>query len=236
MHRNDFFYWLQSILGAYPSLYFPAFARKYPFNRMAVAQDTQICIEGFPRSANSYTVVAFRLANPDVKIAHHLHVPAQLIRAAQRGIPAVLLVRDPLQAVASFLVFQNSTDADLYLKTYIRFHRRLRDLADSLVVADFSTATQNINGIIRALNRKFSTRFNELEPSEENQRRIFTRLKEVNEQFFPGQKHKAMYPDKARAEAKAQALELVEKSRMLSPAKEVYTFWHERAKRDLQGF
>jgi hypothetical protein len=229
MNRNDFFYWLQSILGAHPSLYYPVFARKYPFNQMAVTRETQICIEGFPRSANSYTVVAFRLANPNVKIAHHLHVPAQLIRAAQQGIPAVLLVRDPLEAVASFLVFQNSSDADLYLQTYIRFHRHLRNLADSFVVADFLTATQNVNAIVRALNRKFSTKFKELELNEENHRRIFVRLKEVNEQFFPGQANKAMYPDKARAKAKERALKLVEQSDRLAVARDVYRWWQERS-------
>ncbi len=234
MHRNDFFYYLQSILGAYPALYFPLFARKYPFNQMAVGKDTQLCIEGFPRSANSYAVVAFRLANPDVPVAHHLHVPAQLLRAHRLGIPALLLIRRPEEAVASFLVFQQSSEVDLYLRAYIRFHRPLRRLADDLVVADFSTITQNTNAVIRALNRKYSRSFNLLAPDKENEQRIFARLKEVNEQFFPGEKHKAMYPDRARAEAKARALELVAKSRLLPRANAVYSFWKERAERDLR--
>ena len=41
-----------------------------------------IVIEGFPRSANSVAVHAFRVAQDrPVRIAHHLHAPAQVIAA-----------------------------------------------------------------------------------------------------------------------------------------------------------
>jgi len=222
MHRNDFFYWLQSILGAYPSLYFPAFARKYPFNQMAVAQDTQICIEGFPRSANSYAVVAFRVANPDVKIAHHLHVPAQLIQATGLGIPSVLLIRKPEEAVASFLVFQQSDQANLYLKTYIRFHKALRKLRHKLIVADFELAITNMNAIIKAVNEKFAKDFHFLQDQSKQESVIFAKLKEVNDQFFAGQKNKSMYPDENRKQAKKEARKLVLNSRRLPAAQAIY--------------
>ncbi len=222
MNRNDLFYHLQSLLGAYPKLYYPLFARKYPFNQMAVRNNTQICIEGFPRSANSYAVVAFRLANPDVGIAHHLHVPAQLIQARRLDIPSVLLIRKPEEAVASFLVFQHSENADLYLKAYIRFHKALRSIRPHLVIADFQTVIKNMNAIIRALNETYRKDFNFLRNQAEQENEIFAKLKKVNNQFFAGQKNKSMYPDESRKQAKERAKEMVLQSRWLPKAQEWY--------------
>src|SRR2546427_7470725 len=55
---------------------------------------TDILIEGFPRSANSFSVAAFRLAQgPPVEVAHHTHAPANAIAAFRRHIPALILIR-----------------------------------------------------------------------------------------------------------------------------------------------
>lgn len=70
-----------------------------------VKTNTDICIEGFPRSGNSFFFKLFKKANPEATIAHHIHSPIQLIRAVNLGIPAVALVRKPKDAIASALTF-----------------------------------------------------------------------------------------------------------------------------------
>jgi hypothetical protein len=66
---------------------------------------TDIVIEGFPASANTFAVAAFRLAQEPryMRIAHHTHVPAQVIEATRLGVPAILLIREPMQAVLSVM-------------------------------------------------------------------------------------------------------------------------------------
>ncbi len=192
---------------------------------MKVVPDSDICIEGFPRSANSYAVVAFRLANPEVKIAHHLHVPAQLLMAVHKQIPAVFLIREPLEAVASFMVFQSSKNADLYLKAYIRFYKVLKNIQSSLVIVDFATVTQNFNELVRRVNRKFSTHFLELENPEAHEKEIYQKLKRINDQFFAGQQLKSMYPDPMREKLKSDAKVLIKKSAYLEKAKEYYQWF-----------
>ena len=184
--------------------------------------DSGICIEGFPRSANSYAVVAFRLANPQVKIAHHLHVPAQLLQAVKWKIPAVLLIRDPLEAVASFMVFQHSQNADLYLKTYIRFYKTLQKVLPFLVIVNFDSVIHHFNELIVKVNAKFTTNFVPLDDQAAREEEIFARLKKVNDRFFKGQWHKSMYPDETRRELKARARQLVEQSPYYSQAKQYY--------------
>ena len=45
--------------------------------RMLYSKETELVIEGFPRSANTFAVLAFDYAQPDdVKLAHQLHAPS----------------------------------------------------------------------------------------------------------------------------------------------------------------
>ena len=55
---------------------------------------TDICIDGYPRSANSFTVRMFRKANPEAVIAHHTHSVANIKKAIECGIPVVVLIRN----------------------------------------------------------------------------------------------------------------------------------------------
>lgn len=219
---NDWKYYLSAGIGNHPGLYYPLFARSYPFNQMAVQPQTRICIEGFPRSANSYAVVAFKLDNPEVKVGHHLHVAAQIIRAVELKIPTVIVLRSPLEAVASFLVFQSTLRADIYLKSYIDFHTRLKSLQTAAVTARFETVTADFNQVIIAVNKKYDTQFRLIADLENRQEEIFSKLKKVNNQFFAGQSQKNMFPDSSRVSLKERARKAVQESPFLEPAQQIY--------------
>ena len=87
---------------------------------------------GFPRSANTFAVVAFQQAQREsVRVAHHLHMPAQVIRAAQLGTTyslageaygrsAVLGYRDPGVSIRQAL------------KHYISFYEKAAEYRDAL--------------------------------------------------------------------------------------------------------
>jgi hypothetical protein len=219
---NDWKYHLKSSIGLWPGLYYKLFARKYPFDQMAVSEQTKISIEGFPRSANSYAVVAFKLDNQKVKVGHHLHVPAQIICAAQMKIPNVVVLRSPKDAVSSFLVFQSSLNATLYLKSYIQFHKVVASLADQLIIASFETVTSDFNKIIEAVNQKYQKNYNLIGNIQTRQDEIFTKLKKVNDQFFAGQSQKNMFPDEERKKLKKRVKDSVLASPVLAEANAIY--------------
>src|SRR5438552_16073334 len=53
-----------------------------------------LATEGFPRSANSFAVHAFRVAQDrPVRIAHHLHAPPQAIAAGRAPVAALVHLR-----------------------------------------------------------------------------------------------------------------------------------------------
>lgn len=78
-------YATRTTLGRH-ELLFPLLATFPTCRSRMVDADTEICIEGFPRSVNTSALHAFQLWNPASRAAHHLHVPMQVVRAAARGL------------------------------------------------------------------------------------------------------------------------------------------------------
>src|SRR5262245_38009418 len=103
---------------------------------------TELVIEGFPRSANTFAVTAFELAQPrPVRVAHHVHTPAHVSRAVAAGVPVLLLVRPPRDAVASAVVRKPSLDVDAVAARYRSFHTQLLGVAGEIEVATFDRVT-----------------------------------------------------------------------------------------------
>ena len=94
---------LKTFLGTRPRLYFPFFRVKNGHSDLLVDETTDLCVEGFPRSANSFTVSAIQSAQPQsLSVAHHTHVPANAIRATRLRIPTLILIRNPGDAIISW--------------------------------------------------------------------------------------------------------------------------------------
>ena len=75
-------------LSTRPALYYGMRRITGRFDGQCVRPETEIVIEGFPRSANSTTVHRFLERQPGpVRIAHHKHHAAQLQRATRGGCP-----------------------------------------------------------------------------------------------------------------------------------------------------
>lgn len=92
---------------------------------MAVSQDTEIVIEGFPRSANTFAVVASTQAQGarPIRIAHHLHAEAQVLAGVERKLPVIVLIRQPEDAIRSLKIAFPDQDENRMLRLYLRFYR-----------------------------------------------------------------------------------------------------------------
>jgi hypothetical protein len=133
-----------------------------------------IVIEGYPRSANSFAVHAFRVAQDHpVRIAHHLHAPAQLIAAARAGVPALVMVRDPEDAVLEFVIAKGYLSIRQALHGYVRFYTPLLPYRDRLVAGRFRDVTTDFGRVIARVNATFGTAFAEFSHTDENVRSSF---------------------------------------------------------------
>lgn len=139
-----------------------------------VRSATDIAIEGYPRSGNTFASVAFRYAQPEpIRMAYRLHAPIQLIEALRRDIPAVVLVRNPEDAVLSWVIHRPHLTIHQALQGYVRFYKRALPYLDDMVVAEFQTTVSDYGKVIRDVNEKFGTQFVEFDHTEENVQSCF---------------------------------------------------------------
>jgi hypothetical protein len=174
---------LRSRLGNHPPLFLPLVRLKRSRRPLAVRPSTELVIEGPPRSGNTFAVAAFTLAQPGaVVIAHHLHVPAQIIKAADQGKPALVLIRKPVDAIVSRLIRNPSVSAKQALKDYIRFYERIEPYRCKYIVAPFEEIVTDFGAVIKRLNRHFGTSFAVFEHTEENTKKCFQFIDELDKQ------------------------------------------------------
>ena len=118
---------LRTYVSEHPRGYL-AFARyKYTgHNVEVIGRDTEMVIDGFTRSATTFAVYAFQLSQDrPIRLAHHLHAPAQLIEAARRGTPTLLLIREPQGAILSQLIREPDVVLRDALFAYARFYEHV---------------------------------------------------------------------------------------------------------------
>ena len=158
--------------------------------RRVVERGDPVCIEGYPRSANTFACDAFVLAQGKslanvptegypIPMGNHFHSPAQFHLAKKYGVPALLVLREPMDAALSWVVFSDGDmGPEATLRSYVEFHKSLPDIADAFVIAPFEEVTTDFGKSITRLNQRFGTDFTPFEHSDDTQQEIFEVMEE----------------------------------------------------------
>jgi hypothetical protein len=147
-----------------------------------VQPESDIVIEGFPRSANTFAYHAFLYAQEetwDGHVGHHLHAASQLITAVKWDVPAVLLLRHPRDAVLSLLIRNPNLSARTALQGYVDYHEACLSIADDVVIGAFETVTSAFGEVIEAVNRRYDTSFTVFQHDTEAEEAVFERIEWV---------------------------------------------------------
>ena len=139
---------------------------RYPEN--VVGPETELVIDGFMRTASTFAVVAFQVAQPrPVRVAHHLHAPAQVHEAVRRGVPALVTIRAPEESVLSTAVWEPHVGVDGALAAYVAFYSALMPCRDGIVVGSYERVTSDLGSVIEMVNARFGTAFAPFEATPE---------------------------------------------------------------------
>ena len=162
------------LIDACPALYLPLCRLRANTRGRTIGWSTEIVIEGFPRSGNSFAVAAFVLAQRRaVAIAHHLHAPAHVVAGVKRGIPTLVLIRRPRDAVLSLSIREPHISIEQGLKDYIRFYNLIGPYREGYTVAEFAEVIGRYGNVMRRLNTRFGTDYKLFDHTEENVKRCF---------------------------------------------------------------
>jgi hypothetical protein len=164
-------------LARYPSVFLPISRRRHP--QSVLQCDTELVIDGFTRSATTFALIAFQIAqNGHVRVAHHLHSASHVLAAVRRGVPALVPIREPEGAVLSTVIREPEVPLSQVLRSYVHFYRRLLPLADRVVLADFQSVTGNFGVVTRRVNERFGTSFVEFKHTDSDVATVFELINE----------------------------------------------------------
>jgi hypothetical protein len=173
---------VKQTVSRHPAVAIPMARRRA--HGVVVGPDTQIVIEGYPRSGNSFAVAAFDMPQPaPLVIAHHTHAPAQVLEGCRRAIPTLVLVRDPDQAVLNTVIYYPFLTVKQALRAYVGFHRAIWGERDRFCVGPFDEVTSDLGTTMRRVNERYGTSFVPFEHTEENVARCFAAM----DRYWKGQ-------------------------------------------------
>jgi hypothetical protein len=171
----------QRYIGERPLLFYSFYRLRPHYRHLLVDRTTQFVIEGFPRSGNTFAVVAFEQAQREnSRIAHHLHMPAQVMLAARWRIPTLVLVRKPTDAVLSWTIREHWVSVRQALEHYVWFYGKIAEYRHAFVVGLFEEVTRDYGAVLERVNAKFGTRFSLFEHSEGNVNSVFARIEKMH--------------------------------------------------------
>lgn len=149
-NRNEKISYLQNYL-----------ASKYE-DHLITKQDTQLVIEGYPRSSNTCLVDYIRYLYEkeninQLKISHHTHCFQNIELALLYNIPVSILIRTPFEAIlSSFIYSGTNTSLENRFEHYINFYAEVNKVIDDVLLIEFSNVINNIEYVLSKMRTKFN--------------------------------------------------------------------------------
>lgn len=126
--------------------------RIYAFNKK-----TDLVLEGYPRSGNTWLRNAILYKKKDISISSHMHYPSSIRLAIKRNIPCIILLRNPLDSISSLMIRDKTYDIKTAIDYYIFFYENFTYYKNSnVILLDFDLVVNNINLCFKILNDKFN--------------------------------------------------------------------------------
>lgn len=138
---------------------------KIPKLRLPKTSD-DFYIDGFPRSGNSYTDYFLRNFHPHLEYSHHLHTIAGIKIALKNGITPFILLRNPLDVIASNSIMKshyNKDSLEVHISNaYIDYYQFVYDNLDKIYILPFTiiknpeTLNKFFNKNINSIKKNYS--------------------------------------------------------------------------------
>ena len=140
------------------SLYLKYSRLKYP--DATVCKETDITIEGYMRSGNTFSYYAFKNLNPKLKIANRRHSNVQIKYSLRNNIPVILLIRNPLDVITSnYIFFDKKVPFKEIAKSWINFYKPLLLHKNDLIVSDFNKTINEFDDLVLKVNKFYKKNF-----------------------------------------------------------------------------
>lgn len=179
---------------------------------------SDLIVEGYPSSANSFTYNLFQLTYPSFRIAHHTHSVANLKLARYFKVPGVVLIRRPEECIPSRVV-RFGVGLELAVIEYLEFYKYVRTCNNSFVVLPFDKAIDDPGAAVRRCQVILNLPRNSVE-DEKLEAQVRDRI--LDWQNRCGDEDAYPFPSRSRERAKANIREELERSGWLGSLQELF--------------
>lgn len=191
--------------------------------------ETQIAIEGVPRSGNTFAFFALKhaeaLAGREVNIASHVHTPSQVKKACIEHYPTLVVIRRPIDQITSLLIAAPHVRFSSAINEYVHHHREIWPFRDRFVIGTFDQVTKDFGEVTERVNAAFGTDFARFSNTEEDTEAVFAAIEENHRVLHGGTENVVPRPSAARKAEKDWLLDQLarpEYAEQLAEAEAVY--------------
>ncbi|WP_174614761.1 sulfotransferase domain-containing protein [Virgibacillus ihumii] len=153
---NRWMYGLKKVIQKNGFLYS---SYKYVFERSSYYRNitkkvTDICIEAYPSSANTYLMFLVLNLNKDIYISHHTHTIANMKLAIKMNKPCVVVIRNPLDAISSYIFRFNSEESEnnkvliRAIDEYFEFYKFVQKNIENVYLVTFEDLIDNTSDVM----------------------------------------------------------------------------------------
>jgi len=134
-----------------------------------------ICIEAYPRTANTFSVLMVeQCAKSPVLLAHHMHSAGQIRLSKKYNIPLIILIRRPIDCIVSNLIRDKGMTPKTAINWYQDFYTTLLNTNIERQIWRFESITNKPERCLEGLERFTGIEF---DYSKYNKQEIFNRIK-----------------------------------------------------------
>jgi hypothetical protein len=215
----------QRKLGDNPA-FLPVLLRGTPLGMSRrITPETELVIEGFPRSGNTFAHFAVLHAEPGAVITSRVHAPAQVKAALQQGVPTLLTIREPVESIASAAVASAHVPISTLLFEYVHFYEELYPLLDRLVVATFDEIVGDFDQVVDALNERFQVGFKPFGHTPEHVDAVFESIARHHREHWGDDESRLPLPVDSQRQLKARVRDEVLRPEFASLLQEAQTVY-----------
>jgi hypothetical protein len=160
-------------------------------------------------------------------VAHHIHVPAQILLAEKYHVPCIVLIRNPLDTITSTIVVDEQQSCQLALLSYIAFYKRILPIRHRIIIAFFNEVISDFGSIIEKTNICYNTRFNYGVITPHIKNLIYNKLKKINAQDATQIPSNIAIPTEEKEKRKHTIKKQVQQHPLLQKAENVYHAFEE---------
>lgn len=145
---------------------------------------TTVVVDSYPRCGNSFFEAAFNMAQKGREVvAHHSHAAGQVLAGVKKGLPCIVLIREPEAAISSFYeMSEGKYSIQLLTREFVTFYSSLLPVIDKLIIVETSMMEARFRNLMVHLHDQYGLKVEPYEIDTAMRAQLFRVVDEVGRQ------------------------------------------------------